>query len=286
MSFEESDSVNKEIEALEAAENEEFDSAFDEAVSADSGEDDGQDFDEPESTDDNDSDADDEPEPDDDLAKAVRERDQWQHKYKSEVGRIAAYQRQIAELQAAKPQTQGQAKEQIAQKINDSSWNELKEDFPEIANAVEKHFESQFANRFSSLEQKLQPLERQAQEARMAAERQHFDGQMAALEAAHPDYQTVVNSQEWRDWLSTQPQPVQQLVHSTSAADAAYLLDGFKLQTGNNKQQQSLHLQQQRKQRLAASVAVPSKKQVRREVADDDFDSAWDAAVREHERGR
>lgn len=216
------------------------------------------------------------------LERLERERADLEHKYTSNAGRIAAYQRQVAELQqqiqSVHQSASGrqEAREELAQEINDSSWDELQADFPEIARAIDARFQKLDAieQRLSGFEKKIQPIEQQALQARLA-------GEFAALEAAHPDYREVVQSPDFADWIETQPAPVKQLMHSDAASDAAYLLETFKAMTGRITEPRhgSNPLQAARNQRLQNAISVPSRRAVRRELPEDDFEAAWAAAT-------
>lgn len=303
-----SEGVEQEIAKQEEAEDKAFDDAFDEAIGSESDtdldtedelqdEDDQPDddpinkeADEPPQEENNDlSDVgqDNTPEPtmEERLALAEQERDDWKHKFSSTNGRISAYQRQINELTQkiqnpeSTKQERDDAKEELAQQTNNSNWNEFKDEFPEFAAALDERLgeidvrEKQLDERFKQLENQVQPLQQRAQEAALQSE-------LAALEAAHPDYEEVANSDEFNEWLEKQPKPVQQLIESDAAPDAAYLLDNFKRDTGRNSDSSELQINQQINQkRLASNVAVQSKRTARRPVADDDFDSAFEAAV-------
>ncbi len=218
-----------------------------------------------------------------DIEAIIRERDDYRQKFQSNNGRISAYQKQLDELQQSNAHLAGQvakavddtdnkseAQEQLAQDIANSSWEELQEDMPDVASAIDKRLDQKIEQRFGEVDQKLQPISQSLQEQRIERE-------MAALNSRHPDWQDTVQSGEFNDWLGAQPQAVQQLTKSTSAADAAYLLETFKLQnptepTGSNHQERN-------RNRLKQSIAAPSKRIARKAAPSDDFESAFDAAV-------
>lgn len=290
MTVETEEQTEQTIKDIEAAEEQEFSDAFAEASSA-RGESDSEEEPEgePESIDDE------EPEQEtvtdlDDIEALRKERDNYRHQFESNKGRVSAYQQQINSLQtqlASYVQQGGskeQAQEELAKEVNDSSWEELKEDFPEIAKAVENKLSSinqrvdeMVGQRIGQIEQQIQPLAQQADEAALGRE-------YAALEAAHPDYQTIADSSEFAQWLGQKPEPVQRMIESNSAADAAYLLDTFKAESGQRSEQRRSQNQQQNRQRLELNVAVPSTRTKRREVSDDDFSSAFASAAAKHDR--
>lgn len=201
----------------------------------------------------------------------------YEHMYKSNAGRIASMQRKISELEAERnkpPQAspEAQAKQD---KATNQKLEELKEDFPEIAGALEEmeaKIAADYQQREGDLLKQIQPLQQ-----RMADDQ--INSELAALKAAHPDYETVSNSDDFANWLDQKPGPVKQLMQSNYAADAAYLLDTFKLETGKERESTDSHIKQKNRNRLASNIAVPSKRQPRREIGDDDFSSAFDAAA-------
>lgn len=303
-----SDNVTEAIEKQEQAEDQEFEMAFAEATGEtppddQTKEDEADSVEEDNSESDNESLAEEsepETEPQDEpqalsleeqLANAQRERDEWKHKFSSTNGRVSAYQRQVAELteKIQNPDTSNkdreEAKEELAQQANTSNWDEFKEEFPEFAAALDERLseigvrEKQLDERFQQLENQVKPLAQQAVDAALKSE-------YAALEAAHPDYETVASSNEFNEWLGLQPVPVQQLIDSDNAADAAYLLDNFKRATGHNTDASASQTYQQNQAKLQANVAVPSTRRARTQISDDDFESAFNAAVARDERNR
>ena len=218
----------------------------------------------------------------------LQERDQYRHQFMSNSGRITAYQRQIQNMEAQiegktrqKGESQEDAQERIAKEMNDSSWEELEQDFPEVAKALEKRLDARVSQaveeRLGDFNQKLQPIQDRIHQQDLQAER-------SALEAEHPDWLEIVNSDEYREWIADKPEPVRQLENSPSAADAAYILSSFKRDTGQARSNSRAELQTQRKQRLEQSITPSSRRSVKREIADDDFDAAWDAAIRDRTR--
>lgn len=218
-----------------------------------------------------------------DVEALKRERDDYRQKFQSNNGRISAYQRQLAELQESNAHlasqvakavddtgSKSEAREQIAENIANSSWQELAEDMPDVAAAIDKRLAEVVDQRLSTINQKLDPISQNLQQ-------QTIEREKAALTSRHSDWVEVVNSSEFSDWLGQQPEAVQELSASTSAADAAYLLDTFKLQnptepTGSNNQTRN-------RNRLKQSIAAPSKRIARKAAPMDDFDAAFDAAV-------
>lgn len=216
------------------------------------------------------------------LAELERERDDYRQKFQSNNGRISAYQRQVEELNhklssqvdsAAQGNTHEEAQDKLAQDINNSSWDELLEDMPDVAEAINQRLESVVSSRLGQIEQKISPLTERVQQERMEVE-------IAALKSRHPDFQEIANSDAFDNWIAEQPHFVQSKRNSNDAAEAAYLLDNFKAMTGYGNQQ----TKQKNRSRLESNVAAPSKRLAR--TGDDmDFEAAFNARVNSKRRG-
>jgi len=152
----------------------------------------------------------------------------WKQKHQSISTQQAALQQQLNQMMAQQVQHSGQPtvdqQPEGGSLDSDDEWKALKEDFPEIADVLEKRLsavEQSYRAQHEQLTQQIQPMQQQAQQ-------QFLQSQYQALEAQHPDYQQVAASAEFKDWLGHQPATIQQMVDSTSAADAAYLLSAYK----------------------------------------------------------
>lgn len=215
----------------------------------------------------------------DEAEKYRQEVEQWKHRYNSDIGRINAYQRKIQELEQA---LQSQPKQSpqynpSGSGMTDDEWEALKEDFPEIASALEKQlqtqsqrYETQMAQMRQQLETSLKPLQEQQYES-------FKQSQYMILEQQHPDWKDVAQSQEFRQWLSTQPAPVQQLVNSDAAPDAAYLIQSYKATTGYSANTYSGNddLRAKRQQQLRSAQTVPTRGTRKTNDIPEDFDAAF-----------
>lgn len=217
------------------------------------------------------------------LEELIKERDEYKHKFESNNGRISSMQRQQEELkqqnahlaaQMAKAGSSNtdtsEAQEKMAQDVSGMSWEELQQDMPDVAEAINKRLQSVIDERLESVNQQIQPITQNLQA-------QQRDAELAALKSRHEDYYEVGQSSEFREWLGQQPDAVQQLENSDSAADAAYLLDIFKLQNPTESPDSSQKSRQQAQ--LRRSIAAPSKRMAKRAPAMGSFDDEFDAAV-------
>lgn len=168
----------------------------------------------------------------DELAQANA---QLLHHVKTAEGRVAAMQREFQQARAAQtavaPQeapTQGQIA--TAAKTPEK-WEQLKQDFPEWAGAMEEYVASQLGN--SRPQQGQQALDPQAvaqfvhqQVAQTKAEMQRLVEE-ARIEGKHDNWRDTVNSTEFAQWFAVQSPETRSLADSHSARDAIRMLDLF-----------------------------------------------------------
>ena len=170
-------------------------------------------------------------------------------------GRVGAIQRELqlqrnAAEQAAKTVSEAPTKQQMAEAAqDDEAWSELKDEFPEWADALEKRtgkLEKKFSEQIESLRQQ-QP---QAQD--LSALRREYDQKLLTIK--HPSWQQLVASPEYNEWLNKQPQDVRQkALESTDALECIEVLDQFTAAKSPVKD-----VVDKRKERLASSVSAPS----------------------------
>lgn len=217
-----------------------------------------------------------EPQTNAELERYKQEIQQWQHKYNSDLGRQNALQRKIQELEnenntlrTSNPQGSG---------MSDKEWNELQQDFPEIARAVEtklKSITSQYESKIQALEQNITPIQQQIAQQ---AEEAFISQQYKLLEEQHADWKDIAGSEEFKTWVAQQPVKVRELVSSKEAADAAYLIGSYKRDVMPQQQTSQSELKQRRERQLRQAQTVPSRGgRVRgNEPPDDDYEAAFD----------
>jgi hypothetical protein len=224
---------------------------------------------------------------DDPIAAARREAEEWRHKYQSDQGRQAALQRKIQEQQAeleryrhqsgSRPDPTAPAElgsNPDGSGMSDAEWRALKEDFPEIAAAMEARLSEvsrQYEGRIAQLEQQVQPIQEQQRQ-------QFLSSQYAALQERHPDYREVAESAEFQQWLSLQPRQVQTMIDSDAAEDASWLLDAYKRANLTAQQQdaESMQARRQRQLQQARSVSGRSGRGASGQPPADDYEAAFD----------
>jgi hypothetical protein len=175
---------------------------------------------------------------------------------KTAEGRVAAMQREFAQAKAAQqsvvPQeapTQGQMS---AAAKNPEKWDQLKEDFPEWAGAMEEYVTAKMAG-VSQQQQSLTPeqvagyVQQQVSESRQEMAREL---EKARIEGKHDDWETTVNTPEFANWFSVQTPETRALAGSPAAKDAIRMLDMFQ----SAKAKPASEIKQERGARLAAAV--------------------------------
>ncbi len=222
--------------------------------------------------------------------------DRLRHSEASQRGRLGAYQRQINELQrrveerqqATSPAPQRQApagqdsgdddqqRQQAAEAMGADDWETFKEDFPDMARALEARLATDRQER-AQLEQRLAQYEPALQSMQQQAQEEHLQAQDDALKARHPDWREVVAAPAFAEWLKQQPPSLQALTNSEDAAEAAALLDMYRAQTGNAGPAESQDgTPDKRQERLAAAQSPQRRGRPRQGQVAEDFDAAFD----------
>ena len=205
------------------------------------------------------------------LSAAQDELQQWQHRYNSDLGRQHAYQRQLKQQQQTIEKLQQSSSPSTA--AADNSWKLVAEDYPDIAEGVKSLFEKQANEHRAELNRvrgELQPIQEQARKS-------YIDQQFVMLENEHPDYREVAKSGEFKSWVATQPHPIQEMIQSEQAGDAAYLLRAYKNDVSPGQQATS-ELRQRREKQLRQGQTVPSRggRSKSNLPPEDDFEAAFD----------
>jgi hypothetical protein len=138
-------------------------------------------------------------------------------------GRVAAWQREREEQKLAAP-TQN---ELVKATANPEKWEQLKQDFPEWAEAMEEYVGSKVGGSSQGVsETQLNKLieERTGKILSEAMEAIEY----SKLETKHSDWKETINSDNFVNWINSQPVNVYNLIDSPKAADAAKVIDLFK----------------------------------------------------------
>lgn len=179
------------------------------------------------------------------------------HHVKTAEGRVAAMQREFQQARVAQQQVAPQEAPSQGQIVNAAKnpekWEQLKEDFPEWAGAMEEYVASKLGSVQS--QQGLDPqqvaafvqqqVDQTKAEMRQAIEEARVDGK-------YENWKDTVNTLEFTQWFTVQPPETRALANSDSARDAIRMLDLFH----ETKKRSASDIRQERGQRLAAAATT------------------------------
>jgi len=188
----------------------------------------------------------------DELAQANA---QLLHHVKTTEGRVAAMQRdaELARRAATQVADAPSQKQIVTATANPEKWDQLKEDFPEWAGAMEEYVTAKMAgvSQQSNLtpEQVAGYVQQQVSESRQEMAREL---EKARIEGKHDDWETTVNTPEFANWFSVQTPETRALAGSPAAKDAIRMLDMFQ----SAKAKPASEIKQERGARLAAAAVT------------------------------
>ena len=186
----------------------------------------------------------------DDLATANA---QLLHHVKTTEGRVAAMQREAQQArQAAMQEAPTQTAIASAAK-NPEKWEQLKQDFPEWAGAMEEYVASKLG--VSSQQQSLSP-EAVAQfvQQEVANTKAEMGRLMeeARIEGKYENWRDTINTTEFAQWFTVQTPETRALADSPAAKDAIKMLDLFS----TAQTRSAGDIKQERGARLAAAATT------------------------------
>lgn len=179
------------------------------------------------------------------------------HHVKTAEGRVAAMQREFQQARVAQQQVAPQEAPSQGQIVNAAKnpekWEQLKEDFPEWAGAMEEYVASKLGS--VQPQQGLDPqqvaafvqqqVDQTKAEMRQAIEEARVDGK-------YENWKDTVNTLEFTQWFTVQSPEIRSLANSDSARDAIRMLDLFH----DTKKRSASDIRQERGQRLAAAATT------------------------------
>jgi len=190
---------------------------------------------------------------------------QAKHQAHSNAGRVGAFQRQINDLNqklsqqtSQKPASSdkkppsGAAQEETP---SDELTSEFEEEYPQVAAYVR--------NREAAQQEEIGQLKTQVNTLLSSENQRDEQSQYAALEAAHPEWETTAVSDEFRDWISKQPANVQALTKSSIASEAIWLFDTYKGATKPAEKEadgDAVDISGERDKRRKAAATIPAKR--------------------------
>jgi hypothetical protein len=175
------------------------------------------------------------------------------HHVKTTEGRVAAMQREAQQgRQAAASVDAAPSQGQMAAAAkNPEKWEQLKQDFPEWAGAMEEYVGSKISGMQPGVQATdiVDYVQRQ-----LATERESMRTAIeeARVEGKYENWRDTVATSDFAAWYALQPGEVKSLADSTSARDALRMLDLFH----SAKSRPASEIRQERGARLAAAATT------------------------------
>jgi len=185
---------------------------------------------------------------------------QMMHQLKSAEGRVAAFQRELAESKKAQEISSAAPSQKEISKAaaNPEEWEQLKSDFPEWGRAMEAFVDARLSGlRAGEVDpSKIDELVA----ARLASGEAGMLRKVSEIlvENKHSGWKQTVNTPAFNSWLAAQNDAMKTLAISEDASDAIKLLDSFKTSQAKPAPQ----VKQERQSRLAAAAGTPSRSNV------------------------
>jgi hypothetical protein len=207
----------------------------------------------------------------DNLNKTVNDYKTLPERLKQAEKRIGSLTNQLHEANKAVAEEEAKAptqKEIDAAAESEESWEELREEFPVWADAMDKILTVERAKLDQSmatvkeLQKKIESLENVQPTAEIKETIENTREELM-LEIHHPGWKKTVNTPEFESWFKTQPSDVQQKASSVKAEDAIEVLDSFGEHQKNDQVSKTpAQIEKARKERLKKSQ-LPSSNRTR-----------------------
>jgi hypothetical protein len=206
------------------------------------------------------------------------------HHVKTAEGRVAAMQREFQQArQATTAVNADDAPSQgaiAAAAKNPEKWEQLKQDFPEWAGAMEEYVGAKLSGMQNGV-QAMQVVDYVQEQ--LAAERAQMKAAIeeARVEGRHENWRDTVNSPDFAQWYAIQPADVKALADSSAARDAIKMLDLFN----SVRAKPALDINQERKARLAAAATSrPGQTPPPKTIGDMSPEELWNYEAKKREK--
>jgi len=168
-----------------------------------------------------------------------------EHKLSSDSGRVSAFQRRVTQLEGeVKEAKAGSAEEQpsneqiaSAMRGTDDDWDTFKEDYPAVANAIDRRLDLAGKATQESVDQTLAPVKERAARDEVNEAQAAEEAAVIAVADVYPTWTDEVKKPEFSEWLTTQPPGISSLANSDDPADAGALIglyDGHLVANGKD----------------------------------------------------
>ncbi len=185
----------------------------------------------------------------DDLAQANA---QLLHHVKTTEGRVAAMQREAQQARQTATQDAPTQTAIASAAKNPEKWEQLKQDFPEWAGAMEEYVASKMGDQ---QQQNLTPEQVTNYVQQQVAQTRAEMGRLmeeARIEGKYENWRDTVNTTEFAQWFTVQSPETRALADSSAARDAIKMLDLFN----TSKSVSATDIRQERGARLAAAATT------------------------------
>jgi hypothetical protein len=185
----------------------------------------------------------------DELAQANA---QLLHHVKTTEGRVAAMQREAQQARQTATQDAPTQTAIASAAKNPEKWEQLKQDFPEWAGAMEEYVASKMGDQ---QQQNLTPEQVTNYVQQQVAQTRAEMGRLmeeARIEGKYENWRDTVNTTEFAQWFTVQSPETRALADSSAARDAIKMLDMFN----TSKSVSATEIKQERGARLAAAATT------------------------------
>jgi hypothetical protein len=212
------------------------------------------------------------------------------HHVRTAEGRVAAMQREFQQARVAQqsvaPQQAPSQGQMTAAAKNPEKWEQLKQDFPEWAGAMEEYVATKLGSVQIPQQQMLTPEQVagyvQQQVAQTKAEMARALEE-ARIEGRYENWRDTVNTTDFAQWFSVQAPEVRALADSAAARDAIRMLDLFH----DAKKRSAAEVKQERGARLAAAATTrPGQTPPPRTLDDMSPEDLWNYEAAKREKTR
>lgn len=184
--------------------------------------------------------------------------------------RIGSMQNEMsgAKKVAAEAKVESPTKEQMAEAAKtESEWDELKEDFPEWASAIE----AKLAANSTEIVKGLPNTEKiNSDMAGMTTKLSEMSTEIQKnkISFKHPGWKAIIDSKEYAAWIAGQPEDIRSKTKSLEAEDAIVVLDKFEV---DRPKKSPAAIAADRKKRLKESTVVAGQKTVNTSKSSEDM---------------
>lgn len=166
-------------------------------------------------------------------------------------GRMAAMQQEANQARQAATQEAPSQTAIVSAAKNPEKWEQLKQDFPEWAGAMEEFVASKIGNQQQGLTPQQVAGYVQQQVAQTKAEMGRLMEE-ARIEGKYENWRDTVNTTEFAQWFTVQSPNTRALADSSTARDAIRMLDMFS----SSRSVSATDIKQERGARLAAAATT------------------------------